>query len=89
MNIKKLEISDELHFHRYKNGVTLKRPTGGQPHAMHTVASLLKTPCSIYFDNTVGVMQKLNEHNVEMCGLVLNLKIFIYQDSSKSVRNFY
>lgn len=72
MNFNKFDVSDELQVYRFRNGVTLKRPTASnndQNQSKHTVASLLKTPCSIYFDNADGVIQKLNEHNVEMCGL--------------------
>lgn len=74
MKFNRLDVSDELEVSRFRNGIKLSRPNAdsiallsSKIHAKHTVSSLLKMPCSIYFDDADGTIQKLNEHNAQFC----------------------
>lgn len=70
----RLDTSNELHIHRFGNGIKLIKPNAlNKTHygwyTKHTVKNLLQMPFSIYFDNTHGAIQQLNEHNAALCGL--------------------
>lgn len=74
MQFKKLDISDEFHVYRFRHGIKLLRPNARNKRHNHgwntnqTVSGLLTIPCSIYFDNANGVIQKVNERNSALCG---------------------
>lgn len=75
MKSNKLDTSSELQVFRFCDGIKLIEPNSKNSgihsgwYTNHTVATLLKFPCSIYFDNANGVIQQLNDHNIELCGL--------------------
>lgn len=63
-----LDTSDELKVYRFGNGIKLNNSYASGRYTGHTVASLMHMPFSVYFDDTNGVIQKLNTHNAELCG---------------------
>lgn len=74
MRVNGLDTSSELRVYRFCNGIKLIKPykevnahRNGQ-YTNHTISTLLKFPCSVYFDNSSGVIQQLNERNIELCG---------------------
>lgn len=76
MQYNKLDVSQELKVHRYGNGLKLVKPnfknkdySRDEWYTDHTVSSLLKIPCGIYFEDMNGVIQQLNEYNAEQCDL--------------------
>ena|SRR3990167_193833 len=73
MSAKLLDTSNELLIYRYKNGIKLLKPFDSicdrnEHFTQHTVKSMLAMPFSVYFDNHNAVIQRLNSHNVELCG---------------------
>lgn len=73
MSEKLLDTSNELLVYRYKSGIKLLKPPVLICHpnehlTRHTVKNLLAMPFSVYFDNHDAVIQRLNAHNVELCG---------------------
>ena len=74
MRINSIDTSEELLVHRFRNGIKLVKPNEKQCHDFmgydtnYTVKSVLQLPCSVYFDDNNGIIQKLNEPNVELCG---------------------
>lgn len=77
MQFNRIDASSELQVNRFLNGIKLTKPKINMDnqnvlqdgvYTGQTVSTLLKFPCSIYFDNVHGSIQQLNEHNVELCG---------------------
>jgi DNA-binding CsgD family transcriptional regulator len=71
-----LDTSNELEVYCYGNGLKLIKPNiknrdNSYPgwHTNYTVSALLKIPCGVYFEDVNGVIQQLNEHNIEQCNL--------------------
>lgn len=58
-----LDTSNDLQVYRFHNGIKLRNPIGSN----NTVASILKLPLAIYFENRDGVTQRANAINAEMC----------------------
>ncbi|MEO8400495.1 MAG: helix-turn-helix transcriptional regulator [Gammaproteobacteria bacterium] len=76
MQFNKLDTSNELKVYRYGNGLKLIKPnikiknhSDSGWYTNHTVSSLLTIPCGIYFEDVNGVIQQLNENNIEQCNL--------------------
>jgi len=63
-----LDTSSELKVYRFGNGIKLNNTYASGRYTGHTIASLMRMPFSVYFDDTNGVIQKLNAHNAELCG---------------------
>lgn len=75
MKFNKLDVSSELQVYRFGHGIKLIKPNTRNKKCIHygwntnhTVSRLLTIPCSIYFDNTNGIIQQVNEHNSALCG---------------------
>ncbi|KTD33789.1 LuxR family transcriptional regulator [Legionella nautarum] len=73
MKSVKLDVSKQLSLYRSNQGIKL---IGAKPYKkesfdfdiQHTVGDVLQWPCSVYFENTEGIIYQLNECNADFCG---------------------
>ncbi|KTC84599.1 MULTISPECIES: response regulator transcription factor [Legionella] len=73
MSAVKLDVSKELSIYRFNQGIKLSSSNPYRKESFdfdtrHTVGEVLQWRCSVYFENTEGVIYQLNERNADFCG---------------------
>jgi DNA-binding CsgD family transcriptional regulator len=70
-----LDVSVELLVSRHRAGIKLLKPNAKPPtHSQigrpiqYTVSDMLHMPFSVFFENSAGIIQTLNDRNANFCG---------------------
>lgn len=64
----KIDVSEQLLFQRYRQGVKLVKPKPNQTSQSVLVADILAMPINVYFSNRHGISEKCNDLCAISCG---------------------